>query len=306
MCVYCVTCSLHAVTSSVIYYSAYARKNVIYLLIEQSEHFIPPVTLHNWHCVCMRVIPTPVRRSEGERKSLKIRLKDMVNVKRRVLGSCVHIRIGGHRMGRPVGPTTRGKISQASTRLLAQLVSTYRYSLANRQGSFAYVRKCKTRLRTTTKFMIVVTWLFNVVISSFPDNMFYHVWTWLLIYHDCSNNVVQVCSFIKPWTVCSNMHKKACQQHCSSWPAQPCSSLSTGKNKLCIFARVVSSVRFLICRYLGKPFSKCATEVQNCKYTKLNIVLLFVVNFARNAWLWHSSFKKLFRFHLSLFYVFVI
>ena len=52
--------------------------------------------------------------------------------------------------------------------------------------------------------VIVVTSLFNLVISSFPDNMFYHVWTTLLIYHDGSNNVVQVCSFIKPWTVCSN------------------------------------------------------------------------------------------------------
>ena len=31
----------------------------------------------------------------------------------------------------------------------------------------------------------------------------------LSIYHDGSNNVVQVCSFIKPWTVCSNMHEHA-------------------------------------------------------------------------------------------------
>ena len=46
--------------------------------------------------------------------------------------------------------------------------------------------------------------------------MFYHVWTTLLIYHDGSNNVVQVCSFIKPWTVCSNTHEPGCQQHCSS------------------------------------------------------------------------------------------
>ena len=99
------------------------------------------------------------------------------------------------------------------------------YSLANRQGLFTYVRTCKTRLDTTTKFMVVVTSLFNLVISSFPDNMFYHVWTWLLIYHDGSNNVVQVCSFIKPRTVCSNMHEQACQQPCSSWPAQPFSSL---------------------------------------------------------------------------------
>ena len=42
-------------------------------------------------------------------------------------------------------------------------------------------------------------------------------------------------AFIKPWTVCFNMHEQACQQPCSSWPAQPCSSLSTGKNKLCVF-----------------------------------------------------------------------
>ena len=44
-------------------------------------------------------------------------------------------------------------------------------SSANRQGLFAYVRTCKTRLDTTTKFMVVVTSLFNLVISSFPDNM---------------------------------------------------------------------------------------------------------------------------------------
>ena len=44
----------------------------------------------------------------------------------------------------------------------------------NRQGLFAYVRTRKTRLDTTTKFMIVVVSRFNLVISSFPDNMFYH------------------------------------------------------------------------------------------------------------------------------------
>ena len=73
--------------------------------------------------------------------------------------------------------------------------------------------------------------------------------TGLFIYHDGSNNVVQVCSFIKPWTVCSNIHEQACQQPCSSWPAQPgsswpaqpCSSLSTGKDKLCILTCVYTS-----------------------------------------------------------------
>ena len=76
--------------------------------------------------------------------------------------------------------------------------------------------------------------------------MFQHAWAWLLIYRDGSNNVVQVCSFIKPWTVCSNMHEQACQQPCSScpaqpcpsWSAQPCSSLWTGKNKSCVFTCV--------------------------------------------------------------------
>ena len=35
------------------------------------------------------------------------------------------------------------------------------YCFGNRQGLFAYVRTCKTRLDTTTKFMVVVTSLFN-------------------------------------------------------------------------------------------------------------------------------------------------
>ena len=135
------------------------------------------------------------------------------------------------------------------------------YSLANRQWLFAYVKTCTTRLDTTTKFMVVVTSLFNLVISSFPDNMFYHVWTWLLINHDGSNNVVQVCyssnheQFQHAWTSLSTTlfklasstmfkpvnnhvqagqlnHVQACQQPCSSWPAQPCSRLSTTMFKL--------------------------------------------------------------------------
>ena len=110
------------------------------------------------------------------------------------------------------------------------------YSLANRQGLFAYVRTCKTRLDTTTKFMVVVTSLFNFVISSFPDNMFYHVWS----EHGCRFTMMFPTTLFKyvhsrlfkPWTVCSNMYEQACQQPCSSWPAQPCSSLSTTMFKL--------------------------------------------------------------------------
>ena len=64
-------------------------------------------------------------------------------------------------------------------------VSTRCYNLANRQGLFAYVITCKkTRLDRTTKFMVVVTSLFNLVILSSLDNMLYHAWTWLLIYHE--------------------------------------------------------------------------------------------------------------------------
>ena len=106
--------------------------------------------------------------------------------------------------------------------ILFNHVSTYCIQLANRQGSlFAYVRTCKTWLDTTTEFMVVVTSLFNLVISSFLNSMFYHAWTWLLIFHDGSNKTVQVCSFIKPWIVWSNIHKQPFQQHYSSWPAQP-------------------------------------------------------------------------------------
>ena len=107
---------------------------------------------------------------------------------------------------------TRVKISQVITELLAQHCQHDRTGLVNnsiaqpcfnilytawRQELFGYVRICKIRLDTTTKFMVVVTSLFNLVISSFPDNMFYHIHEHGLIYHDGTNNVVQVCLFIK-------------------------------------------------------------------------------------------------------------
>ena len=68
-----------------------------------------------------------------------------------------------------------GKLRIGKITISFNHVSTYCYSLANRQGLFAYVRTCKTRLDTTTKFMVVVTSMFPLVISSFPDNMFYYV-----------------------------------------------------------------------------------------------------------------------------------
>ena len=74
-------------------------------------------------------------------------------------------------------------------------------SSANRQGLFAYVRTCKTRLDTTTKFMVVVTsrsillfhhslttcavdlsWWFqqrcsNLFIHQVMNSLFQHIWT---------------------------------------------------------------------------------------------------------------------------------
>ena len=122
------------------------------------------------------------------------------------------------------------------------------YSLANRQGLFAaYVRTCKTRLDTTTKVMVVVTSLFNFIIP------WQHVLScmniehdcWFIMNHDGSNNVVQVCSFIKQFLP-TCMNKPARQQHCSSWPAQqysrPVQACRHGSgNKLCVFMCVLMS-----------------------------------------------------------------
>ena len=129
------------------------------------------------------------------------------------------------------------------------------YSLANRQGLFAYVRTCKTRLDTTTKFMVVLTSLFNLVISSFLDNMFYRAWTWLLIYHDGSNNVVQVVqvcdrssSHEQSVPICMN---KPVNNHVQAWQLnhvqssqQPCSRLSKTMFKL------TSSTMFKPCIFM--------------------------------------------------------
>ena len=99
--------------------------------------------------------------------------------------------------------------------------------------------------------------------------MFYHVWTWLLIYHDGSYNVVQVCSFIKPWTACSNMHEQACLQSCSSWPAQPCSSFWQAKTS-CAFLRVKNKTLFILrSTVLEKPGVKGSRLDLNIIYTKL-------------------------------------
>ena len=107
--------------------------------------------------------------------------------------------------------------------------------------------------------------------------MFYHAWTCLLIYHDCSNNVVQVCSFIKPWTVCSNMHGQACQQQCSSWPAQPCSK--TCKNKLCAFTCVYRwCMRVCFGRLASAGRILCIWNFQSRK--------------PNNYWLWKYKFGE--------------
>ena len=114
---------------------------------------------------------------------------------------------------------------------------------------------CKTQFNTTatkwSKFMVVVASLFNLVISSF-----YHAGTWLLIYHDrwfqqnCSSLFVHQAMnslFQHAWTSLSTTlfnNINICNKHCSSWPAQLCSSLSTGKNKLCVLTCSVHGLRW--------------------------------------------------------------
>ena len=50
--------------------------------------------------------------------------------------------------------------------------------------------------------------------------------------HGCCNIAVQSCYFIIPWQHVLSCMNNACQQLRSSWPAQPCSSLSTTTFKL--------------------------------------------------------------------------
>ena len=154
-----------------------------------------------------------------------------------------------------------------------------------------YVRTCRNRLDTTTKFMVVVTSLFNRIISLFLHNMFYHAWTWLLIYYDGSNNVVQVCSFMKRWIIWSNVHKQACQQHCSSWPAQPCSSLSTASTSS-MYGRIKKRRGSFLFLYSTKysaqllyfyVFKHGASVAQSCTHVKTHS-LFFPVDRLEHGW----------------------
>ena len=86
------------------------------------------------------------------------------------------------------------------------------------------------RLDTTTKFMVVVTSLFNLI-SSFPD-MFYHVWTTVLF-------IVMV-----PTTLFNN---------CSSWPAHNGLSLSIGKINSCAFLHDNQFIATLYVDFLKAP-----------------------------------------------------
>ena len=64
-----------------------------------------------------------------------------------------------------------------------------------------------------------------------------------------------------------NTHEQACQQHCSSWPVQPCSSLSTILFKLAnstMFKpvnRQKETVRFYVCTTRSNQIAKKFTRV---------------------------------------------
>ena len=95
------------------------------------------------------------------------------------------------------------------------------------------IKTCETPL-DTTKLIVVVISLFNLVILSCPDNMYYHAWTRLLVYHDGCNNVVQICPFK---SVRSSSHVPNLFQHAWTCMNKPVNNL-VSKNKLCVFAWV--------------------------------------------------------------------
>ena len=103
--------------------------------------------------------------------------------------------------------------------------------------------------------MVVVTSPVNLVISSFPDNG----------EHDGSNN---------EHSVRSNMHVQACLQHCSSWPAQPCSSLSTGKKMLCILLMYSELLQILPSDWLSYwSIRRFQTITKNWHFAEVSIHL---------------------------------
>ena len=55
--------------------------------------------------------------------------------------------------------------------MLQRIVTAWRID----RGFSRMLEHAKPDLKQATKFMVVVTSLFNLVISSLPDNMFYHV-----------------------------------------------------------------------------------------------------------------------------------
>ena len=92
------------------------------------------------------------------------------------------------------------------------------YSLANRQGLFAYVRTWKTRLDTTTKFMVVVTIHYSIL-------LFHHSLTTCSIMHEHGCWFIMMVpttlfKFVRSssheQSVPTCMNKLSCQQHCST------------------------------------------------------------------------------------------
>ena len=81
---------------------------------------------------------------------------------------------------------------------------------------------------------------------------------------------------------------QACQQQCSSSPAQPCSSLSTGKNKQCVFTCVCSSIvrashwpsdGYRLCTYIDIILSSEAMQLNDFNFSmvikRLKVVQIF-------------------------------
>ena len=85
-------------------------------------------------------------------------------------------------------------------------------SLANRQGLFAYVieHARPNLIQQPSSVMVVVTSLYNLVISSFPDN--------IMFYHACINMAVDLSCMMVPTTLFKSVRSSSHEQFAMNKP----------------------------------------------------------------------------------------
>ena len=136
------------------------------------------------------------------------------------------------------------------------------YSLANRQGLFAYVRTCKTRLDATVKFMVVV------------------------------NIAVQSCYFIIPWPhvlSCMNMSVDL-----SWWFKQRCSSLFVHQAMNSLFQQPWASLSTTMFKLASSTMFKLASSTMFKPVNRQKLAVRFYACVQPQTTYQHllSSFKR--------------